>query len=214
MRTRAAQTPAPTGFTLIEVLVVLALLGMLIGMTSFAVSRYRESGRIAEARARIDTLALLLESYNDRMGSYPPGRLTLLGVPESNGVNEGIESLVAALGDKRYAGRRPDERWLGNGDEDEAVQLQQYNGSQALLEVLDPWDNPFVYIPASDYEREFTYRLEDALGIEEVTLGAARSKLTGAWHQFESFQLLSAGPDGLVGTEDDIANYEIQLQES
>ena len=32
---------------------------------------------------------------------------------------------------------------------------------------------------------------------------------TGAFHRFESYQIRSAGPDGLLDTEDDLANYEI-----
>ena len=37
---------------------------------------------------------------------------------------------------------------------------------------------------------------------------ARRNPLTDAWHRFDSFQLISAGSDGMLGTEDDIANFE------
>ena len=67
------------GFTLIEVLTVLAIIGLLLGLTAVAVGRYRESGRNTEAKARLTSLALLVDSYADRMGEPPPSRLAVLG---------------------------------------------------------------------------------------------------------------------------------------
>jgi len=205
-----ASSRAPAGFSLIEILVVISIIGLLMGLSAFAIGKYRETGRISDCKSRIQNLALRCESYAERQGDFPPSRLVEVGVKDaSNEVNQGIEALVAALRDERYAGLRPDERTLGNSDDDSSGMLRALDGTSALLEVLDPWDNPFVYIVQSDYERSFVVRLSDGSLAEDVEARAATNELTGAFHHFESYQILSAGPDGLLDTEDDLANYEI-----
>ena len=198
------------GFTLLEIMVVIALIGLLLTLVAVAIGRQTETGRVSECRSRIEQFALLLESYKDRSGDYPPDRLATSGVRDSNPVNEGIESAVAALRAATYGGRRPEERWLANGDEDSSKSLKSADGSSALLELVDPWDNPITYIVARDYDESFTYRVTNDSGQEDVTVRAANNPKTGAPWQFDSFQLRSAGPDGQFGTDDDLANYEIE----
>lgn len=201
------------GFTLIEILVVITIIALLMGFTGMFVMKFREAGRITEAQARISSLALMAESYADMNGAYPPSDLGALGAKGANGVNAGIEACLAALRHRDYSGERPSEAWLGNTDSDTAEGLGSYDGSNALLEVVDPWDNPFSYLLADDYGKYGTYRLGDDRAFEDVDVGALRNELTGAWHMFESFQIRSAGPDGLFDTEDDLANFEIELQD-
>jgi prepilin-type N-terminal cleavage/methylation domain-containing protein len=202
-------TRDPSGFTLVELLVVIAIIGLLISIVSFAVVKQREAGRITECRARLTQIGLLLATYSDRMGDYPSSRLANVGVKEHNRVNEGIEALVVALKAPDYAGRRPEEGWLGNTDGDKDERLKLVDGSKALLELLDPWDDPIVYIASGDYEQDYVYRFGSGAAAEDVTVRAAINRLTGAPHEFEGYQLRSAGPDGILDTDDDIANYEI-----
>lgn len=197
------------GFSLIEILVVLALIALLMGIVATGALSFGEAGRITDAQARIESLSLVIESYADRMGAYPPSTLAAAGVAEANRTNEGVEALVAALKSRDYGGQRPNERWLGNVDGDSTKGITFVDGSTALLEVLDPWDNPFAYVASTDYDRECPYNvLGDATDI--VPVRAMRNPLTGAFHRFESFQLRSAGPDGLFDTEDDLANFAIE----
>jgi prepilin-type N-terminal cleavage/methylation domain-containing protein len=197
------------GFTLLEIMVVIAIIALLMGMVAVAVSRQSGAGRIADCRARIEQFALLLESYKDRTGDYPPAKLAALGVRDANQVNEGIEAAVAALRASDWGGRRPEERWLGNGDDDNSKSLKSADNSQALLELVDPWDDPIAYIPSRDYSDSFVYRVGEHGSTDDVTLKAEMNPNTHAPWQFDSFQLRSAGPDGVFGTDDDIANFEI-----
>ena len=112
------RVPAAAGFSLIEILVVITIIGLLMGFAALTLGRYRETGRITDCQARIEAVSLQVESYADRTGAYPPGTLGPLGVKDANDVNQGIEALVAALRSRDYAGKRPDERWLGNVDDD------------------------------------------------------------------------------------------------
>ena len=209
--TRSLSGPsAERGFSLIEILVVITIIGMLMGFSAVAVSRYRETGRITQCDSQLKAIALLCEGYAERMGDYPPSRLVALGVKDApNEINMGVEALCAALRAKDYAGGRPNDDWLGNTDEDSSASLDSIDGTSALLELLDPWDNPIVYIVQSDYEQDFTVRLDSEGLIEDVSVRATKNPMTGAWFRFESYQLRSAGPDGLLDTDDDIANYEI-----
>lgn len=201
---------AAGGFTLIEMLVVIGILTLLMTITVIGIGRYQQSGRITDARARIASLSLIIEGYADDHGDYPPSRLAQLGVTDANEVNEGIEALVAALFSKSHTGSRPDDDWLINVDADRADGLDLATGGSGLNELQDPWENPFVYIVNGDYDREQVYRLTDvdAGQVEDVTVRARSNALTETYYEFEGFQLVSAGPDGLWGTEDDLANFE------
>src|SRR5262249_12603312 len=152
-----------------------------------------------------EQFALLLESYKDRTGDYPAAKLAALGVRDANQVNEGIEAAVAALRAPDWGGRRPEERWLGNGDEDSSKSLKSADGSNALLELVDPWDDPIAYIPSRDYSDSFVYRVGEGSSAQDVTLRAETNPKTHTPWQFDTFQLRSAGPDGVFGTDDDLA---------
>jgi len=200
------------GFSLLEILVVLTIIGLLMSFSAVAVSRYRETGRITDCDARIQGLTLLVESHAERTGGYPPDRLAALGIRGvENSVNEGIEACVAALRRRDYAGARPTEKHLGNTDDDHGERLGAMDGSSALLELLDPWGNPLIYIVNDHYDQETLVLLDDGSNlIEPVAARAVTNPLTGAPHRFESFQIRSAGPDGLMDTEDDLGNFETE----
>lgn len=76
---RPVLTPSPRrcggrGFSLVEILVVIAILVVLMGMVLAAVSVVRKNARKAEARAMVMTLLAALEDYRaiDPQKRYPP----------------------------------------------------------------------------------------------------------------------------------------------
>jgi len=118
----------------------------------------------------------------------------------------------ATQGDKTVFNCHPFQhgRWVfaHNGD---IPRFEDVRG--ALLELVDPWDDPIAYIPASSYGDAFTYRLGEGGSSQDVTLQAEMNPKTRAPWQFDTFQLRSAGPDGDFGTDDDVANFEIPQAE-
>jgi general secretion pathway protein G len=59
------------GFTLIEILLVVAIIGMLVALVGVAVPKYLESTRKDAAKTQIRMLETALDSYNMKNGKYP-----------------------------------------------------------------------------------------------------------------------------------------------
>lgn len=71
-----------TGFTLLELLVVLAILGLLIGLVAPAALRQLGSAKDKIARQSIERLASVLDIYKLDVGNYPT-------------TDQGLQALVA-----------------------------------------------------------------------------------------------------------------------
>lgn len=72
------------GFTLLEILVVIAILGLLIGLVAPAALRQLGNARGSVARQSIERIASILDLYKLDVGSYPatdPGLVALNAKP-------------------------------------------------------------------------------------------------------------------------------------
>ena len=93
------------GFTLLEILVVLAILGLLVGLVAPAVMRQFGSAKEKIARQSIERLATVLDMYKLDVGNYPT-------------TEQGLQSLITRpQGGTRWSGpylkgdKLPDDPW-------------------------------------------------------------------------------------------------------
>jgi general secretion pathway protein G len=98
-RAGRARPKAPAGFTLLELLVVLVILGLLASVTAPAIARYLGGAKVDAAKLQIQNLVTTLDMYRLDTGSYPTQQ-------------EGLQALVQRpSGAQRWNGpylRKPD----------------------------------------------------------------------------------------------------------
>lgn len=67
----ATGSPRP-GFTLVEMLMVIIIVGILAALVLFGATKAMSKGRAAQIQAEIDQLGSAIENYRTERGSYPP----------------------------------------------------------------------------------------------------------------------------------------------
>jgi prepilin-type N-terminal cleavage/methylation domain-containing protein len=213
-----------TGTTLVELLIVLAIIGLL---STVAVNVYLgrvELARVAATKSLIDRLATALATYEVDLGQYPPsGSGTQLAPNQPDNlsyftstfsdVGSGyvFVALTRSLNGNSQAPltvnwRGPyitfHEREIGNpqGAPVTTEDLPEY-------QILDAWGNPLIFIRGDDYE--------DFLATERPA-GSALTTLAYPETYFGTghFQIISKGPNGATlappfrGLEpDDVTNF-------
>ena len=78
------------GFTILEILVVVTIIGLLIGLVAPAALRQLGGARVSVAKQSIERLGMVLDLYNLDMGSYPTtdqGLEALVRKPSSAAIN-------------------------------------------------------------------------------------------------------------------------------
>ena len=69
------------GFTLIELMIVIVILGVLAGIVIFAVGGVTDKGDVAACKSDVNTLSVGVEAYKAKNGVYPPDLITLTADP-------------------------------------------------------------------------------------------------------------------------------------
>jgi general secretion pathway protein G len=151
MKTKRTETRAVrsvrAGFTLVELLLVLVILGTLAAIVLPKFAGRTEQARITAARTQLATFATALDAFEVDNGYYPKG-------------SDGLKDLIIQPRDAP--------NWKG-----------PYLRATEI--PLDPWGNPYIY------------------------------ECPGR-HNPSGYDLMSMGPDGRAGTEDDITNWDTGTQ--
>jgi prepilin-type N-terminal cleavage/methylation domain-containing protein len=201
------------GFTLIEILVVMAILGVLVVTFLPNVLGAGKRGEITATRARLEFLAQAAKAFERKVGYYPPDNLIAVdgkAKAADNGINTGIESLVVFLCQQRFGqdSLADHEDWLQNTDDDQGATEIPLLNRRALVEVVDAWDAPIAYFSSQSGGYTGAQRIAMLDGDPEK-VSAVKNPRTGKPLAEGSFQLVSAGPDGEFGTEDDVTYPEL-----
>ena len=113
------------GFTLIELMVVVVILGILAGLIIPKIMGKPEEAKRLKARMQVEQLEQALKLYYLDNGEYPT-------------TEQGLNSLV-----EKPATEPVPKRWKEGG----------YLEKKKI--PADPWDNPFVYISPGVHDKDF-----------------------------------------------------------
>jgi len=88
------------GFTLVELLIVIVILGVLAGIVVFAVSGITDRGELAACKADVSSVQTASEAYYAKYGRWAPGYADVPGPPLVPGLVPGF--LKAAPNPSKY----------------------------------------------------------------------------------------------------------------
>lgn len=218
------------GFTLVEILVVVAILGVLMGLVALLIPKAGKQQKVFLTEGRVQALQNGIENYKrekvGRTKEWPPMTLESLGKVSKyfegltfttpNDVNESSEALFLALrhpdlsvklDPNQLAGDKP----AGNTDEDAYNHAPPGAGSETgAMELLDAWGNPIVYIEKNSYGKSVRIMLNDGTTVEVQ----AKKRPDGNYYNENSYQLISLGAnevwdDPSNAGYDDLTNFVV-----
>lgn len=158
------------GFTLVELLVVIVIIGVLAGITFTGANYLLGAQEEKQAASQIEALTLALEQYKSELGTYPKTEeiaasddefargvflyRALAGVVDSEGdeIDEDDRGKSFLPGDSITLG-------IQNGNRNELSTLSDKElstGTGPEVFPMDPWFEPFIYeYPRRDGHRGF-----------------------------------------------------------
>ena len=201
------------GFTLIEILVVLAIVAALIGVVTPLLFKTQEQGERATTAATIQKVKTALhQRQNDpKFGDVPPTDLLEAGFNPVNNINTGIEVLVAVLGaEDSSLNPFDDEEKLINTDGDRDPKMTTYQKSRDFWEYADAWGNPLIYFRLRDFSDNPKATMQYLTGEGRlIEVSPVQSKKTGSFAgATDMYQIFSLGPDCEFGTDDDVVSWK------
>lgn len=213
LKTRGAGAANPrAGFTLVELMAVIAILAILMAVLIPRIGSMGEAARSKLTVTQLRLIAAAIDEYEDEHGDYPPSQFKADWGVAPNATNLGAECVVLSLWSDDWGGTSLTMEELVNSDIDGSKkEIAELLGKE-LFELRDKWDNPIAYFHRRDYGRADPYVSEDPDTGESIESSAKSVKdtRTGKWAQPRRFQLISPGPDGRFGSEDDLYNFKVE----
>jgi type II secretory pathway pseudopilin PulG len=164
-----------------------------------------QAARVKTTGGFLEGLSTAISEYENEKGDYPGSSWKEEWGPAPNATNLGIEALVIQLFGSKWESRLPEDR-LKNTDNDESKKALARFPKPTLFELVDEWGNPVAYSHRRNYAEAQVYVMANPPG--ESTFKARMNPQTGQFWNPKTFQLVSAGPDGEFGTEDDIPAWK------
>lgn len=207
-----SRRPLPSrraAFTLVEILAVLVIISILFVFVVTRVLSGEETVRTESTRQFVSRLDAAIAEYELEFGDYPPSTPppALEGLP--NATNLGAEMLFVSLYSRDWQARELPEERLVNSDDDRTKKSLTSFSKPELSEIADDWGNPIAYFHRRDYGKPQVYVTFDGQTGEtlEAAVSSRVNESTGDPYNRTRYQLISAGPDGRFGTDDDIGNF-------
>ncbi len=166
-------TSSLTGFTLIEILIVMAIMIFLAGITVTTVSSIQANAKKGVTSAQIGKLELALKQFESDFGVLPPDSYTTstisiggISIPSSINLDTGDKCLVFFLGSRftfnpnlfneekygpyiEFKGSQIAETGLDFANDTENLIISGVNGTREIYQYKDPFGSLYSYISSS-----------------------------------------------------------------
>ena len=121
-------------FTLVELLVVMAIIGLLVALLLPAVQSAREAARRTQCRSQLKQVGLALHNYHDAHGALPPGTITRFP-----SVRQAFRVLVDAAGYLDPMNSTPETPWVFQilPQMDQAAAYNQFDFHKGTFGIVD-----------------------------------------------------------------------------
>jgi prepilin-type processing-associated H-X9-DG protein/prepilin-type N-terminal cleavage/methylation domain-containing protein len=159
MRRRAQKLDSPTGFTVIEVLVVVAIIGLMVALLLPAVNAAREAARRAQCVNNLKQMGLAMHSFHGTTGKFPAGYSVKGLPPQDDGMTPGFGWGVFLLGSLEQQSLYNSfnfDLWLVQPEQKTAlsVRLSVYTCPSSESPTSDPYNQAIMIsdrLPVSHY---------------------------------------------------------------
>ena len=155
--TRSSQT----GFTLVELLVVISIIGLLAGLMSVAIPKAMEGGKKAKAKGELNSIVAAVKAYKQEYGRWP-------GTNSSSDTyfeDEDSKSLLAALGGVSTNSIAPNPK---------GVRFLEGASSEGIM--LDPWKvKQYLIVVDTDESNSLNYK-NNLLSISVLAVSFGKDK--------------------------------------
>lgn len=177
------------GFTLIEMLTVIAIIGILAGLIIPAATKARRDAAISKAKATISALETALSMYYTDYGAYPPSCIDASNQGNGNAFRSGASSIIG--GDNTIAGDNNLVDMLTLTTKGGPYMkfraedlLKTGTGTSTRYILKDPWGKAYIYVNRSGFT-----------DIDEGPYHPYFDTLTAPGLNRNTYNIYSLGPD-------------------
>jgi len=134
--------PIQAGFTLVELLVVISIIGLLAGLMSVAIPKAMEGGKKAKAKGELNAIVAAVKAYKQEYGRWPGTNSTSdISFEDANS-----KFLLSALGG------------TNNTLVENPKSVRLLEGASTDGTMPDPWGTQYFVILDADESNSMTYQ--------------------------------------------------------
>jgi prepilin-type N-terminal cleavage/methylation domain-containing protein len=167
-----------TGFTLVELLTVLAIISMLIGLILPSMAMVRRMAKETKQKAQLNSVGLAITGFRDDYGDYPPSTAYSDSLPTPD--YSGGQKLAEALLGRDLLGFHPQSNWSATDPTlYDPSTLDDRKGHYLELGTKNAFRLADLFVDATPLAPD-THVICDVFGVTKIELANGRKVKAGA----------------------------------